>query len=118
MSFSATERKIVTRSKTGSLTPKQFTDSFTPSNTSLRYAMKANFTAATSEEILYGSRRSKGFAGSSEAEVLIVNKNGNITRVTRSATANQYVCRYMETKHFCLGKVFKVYKGYFGYNSK
>ncbi|CAL1541774.1 unnamed protein product, partial [Lymnaea stagnalis] len=60
MSASAIEsRKMLTRSKTGSLTPKLFTDSITMTTTS----MKAT--------------------GKSSEEVLVLNKDGELTRVNR-----------------------------------
>ncbi|XP_067672997.1 nucleosome-remodeling factor subunit BPTF-like [Haliotis asinina] len=68
-------RKILTRSKTGSLTPKQFTDSVTSTTSSFKSSGK-----------------------SSADDVLVINKDGEITRVTRSkssimassATVSQY----------------------------
>ena len=56
-------RRILTRSKTGSLTPKQFTDSITSTTTSVKMASK-----------------------SSADDVLFINKDGEISRITRSKT--------------------------------
>ncbi|KAH9489881.1 hypothetical protein Btru_044487 [Bulinus truncatus] len=52
-------RKMLTRSKTGSLTPKLFTDSITMTTTSMKST------------------------GKSTEEVLVVNKDGELTRMTR-----------------------------------
>ncbi|XP_071108199.1 nucleosome-remodeling factor subunit BPTF-like [Haliotis cracherodii] len=68
-------RKILTRSKTGSLTPKQFTDSVTSTTSSFKSSGKT-----------------------SADDVLVINRDGEITRVTRSkssimassATVSQY----------------------------
>lgn len=56
-------RRIVTRSKTGSLTPKQFTDSITSSST-------------------------KGNRLPNSEDVVLVNKEGELTRVTRSKSSS------------------------------
>ncbi|XP_025083493.1 nucleosome-remodeling factor subunit BPTF-like isoform X4 [Pomacea canaliculata] len=56
-------RRILTRSKTGSLTPKQFTDSITTTTSSLKMSGK-----------------------SSADDVLVINKDGEISRITRSKT--------------------------------
>lgn len=58
---SSDARRIVTRSKTGSLTPKQFTDSVTSTTASVKTR--------------------------SSDDVLVINKDGDITRVTRSKSA-------------------------------
>ncbi|XP_061191322.1 nucleosome-remodeling factor subunit BPTF-like isoform X2 [Saccostrea echinata] len=58
---SSDARRIVTRSKTGSLTPKQFTDSVTSTTATIK--------------------------NRSSDDVLVINKDGDITRVTRSKSA-------------------------------
>ncbi|OWF46473.1 nucleosome-remodeling factor subunit NURF301-like isoform X2 [Mizuhopecten yessoensis] len=73
----AEARKIVTRSKTGSLTPKQFTDSIT-GTTSVKTLSK--------------------LSSSSSDDLLVINKDGDITRVTRSKSAT-----VTSLQHFKLG---------------
>ncbi|XP_060074835.1 nucleosome-remodeling factor subunit NURF301-like [Ylistrum balloti] len=75
----AEARKIVTRSKTGSLTPKQFTDSIT-GTTSVKTLSK--------------------LSSSSSDDLLVINKDGDITRVTRSKSASVSA---LQQQHFKLG---------------
>ncbi|XP_033751700.1 nucleosome-remodeling factor subunit BPTF-like [Pecten maximus] len=75
----AEARKIVTRSKTGSLTPKQFTDSIT-GTTSVKTLSK--------------------LSSSSSDDLLVINKDGDITRVTRSKSAT---VNALQHQHFKLG---------------
>lgn len=72
-------RRYVTRSKTGSLTPKMFTDSVTSTTQSLKASVRA--------------------ASSSSDEVLVINKDGDITRVTRSKTS----LNVTQSQYFKLG---------------
>ncbi|XP_069124363.1 nucleosome-remodeling factor subunit BPTF-like isoform X2 [Argopecten irradians] len=75
----AEARKIVTRSKTGSLTPKQFTDSIT-GTTSVKTLSK--------------------LSSSSSDDLLVINKDGDITRVTRSKSSTVSALQH---QHFKLG---------------
>lgn len=68
-------RRIVTRSKTGSLTPKQFTDSVTSTTASVKTR--------------------------SSDDVLVINKDGDITRVTRSKSA----LMMQQSVYYKLGKM-------------
>lgn len=72
---SSETRRIVTRSKTGSLTPKQFTDSITSSST-------------------------KGNRLPNSEDVVLVNKEGELTRVTRSKSSSTNT----SSGYFRLGK--------------
>ncbi|XP_050394423.2 nucleosome-remodeling factor subunit BPTF [Patella vulgata] len=71
-------RKMLTRSKTGSLTPKQFTDSITSTTTSVKSAHK-----------------------SSSDDVLVINKDGEITRISRNKTTSAVAVT--QSEYFRLG---------------
>lgn len=75
-------RRILTRSKTGSLTPKQFTDSITTTTSSLKMSGK-----------------------SSADDVLVINKDGEISRITRSKTLSS--SSIAVSQYFRLGKNLK-----------
>jgi hypothetical protein len=79
-------RCIVTRSKTGSSTPKQFEDSVTASATSIKCANSKS---------------------SIEESVYSINKDGEITRVTRSKleSAKSGLSIMQHLTHFRLGKL-------------
>lgn len=66
LSSAIENRRIVTRSKTGSLTPKQFADSITTTTGSLKSLVKSS---------------------SSDDTLLVISKDGDITRVTRNKAA-------------------------------
>ena len=76
------ERRIVTRSKTGSLTPKQFTDSVTVTSGSLKTAL------AKSIEV--------------NNQVKIQNKDGDIIHFTRSKVSDSVLSQ--RSVYFKLGK--------------
>ncbi|XP_022313989.2 nucleosome-remodeling factor subunit BPTF-like isoform X2 [Crassostrea virginica] len=85
---SSDARRIVTRSKTGSLTPKQFTDSVTSTTASVKTR--------------------------SSDDVLVINKDGDITRVTRSKSA----LMMQQSVYFKLGMEnnFKTYQNQYSSN--
>ncbi|XP_056018158.1 nucleosome-remodeling factor subunit BPTF-like isoform X3 [Ostrea edulis] len=86
---SSDARRIVTRSKTGSLTPKQFTDSVTSTTASIKTR--------------------------SSDDVLVINKDGDITRVTRSKSA----LMTQQSVYFKLGMEnnFKTYQNQYSSNT-
>ena len=77
---STDNRKYVTRSKTGSLTPRQFTDSITVKSGSLKTALSKL----------------------ADETVLVINKEGDITRVTRSMTKTNFS---QQSAYFKLGEL-------------
>ena len=76
------ERRIVTRSKTGSLTPKQFTDSVTVTSGSLKTALAKSIEVNNS--------------------VKIQNKDGDIVHFTRSKVSDSVLSQ--RSVYFKLGK--------------
>ena len=72
-------RKMVTRSRTGSLTPKLFADSIVSTTASVKMTSKANLLAMNQSTI----PTSLGSSAADES-VIVVNKNGDISRVTKS----------------------------------
>ncbi|KAL5018856.1 hypothetical protein ScPMuIL_004578 [Solemya velum] len=77
----AGNRRIVTRSKTGSLTPKQFTDSITTTSGTIKTTSKTT--------------------SSSGEDMLVINKDGEITRVSRSKAPLTIVSQ--QQQYFKLG---------------
>ena len=78
LSSTVETRRIITRSKTGSLTPKHFCDSVTKS------IIKTSKT-------------------NSDDTVVVINKDGDMTRVTRSRSSASVVNH--QVAHYRLGKV-------------
>ncbi|VDI43251.1 nucleosome-remodeling factor subunit BPTF [Mytilus galloprovincialis] len=89
---SSESRKIITRSKTGSLTPKTFTDSVTSTTTS------------------------KSISKSGSDDLLVINKDGDITRITRSKSS---VWSLQSHQYFKLGMEcsFKNYSNQYSTNT-
>ncbi|CAC5424118.1 BPTF [Mytilus coruscus] len=89
---SSESRKIITRSKTGSLTPKTFTDSVTSTTTS------------------------KSISKSGSDDLLVINKEGDITRITRSKSS---VWSLQSHQYFKLGMEcsFKNYSNQYSTNT-
>ena len=84
------ERRIVTRSKTGSLTPKQFTDSVTVTSGSLKTALAKSIEVNNS--------------------VKIQNKDGDIVHFTRSKVSDSVLSQ--RSVYFKLGKYTEILRNY------
>ncbi|KAL3875950.1 hypothetical protein ACJMK2_033849 [Sinanodonta woodiana] len=92
-------RRIITRSKTGSLTPKLFTDSVTGT------------TMVKTTSI-------KSLSSSSSDDLLVINKDGEITRVTRSKSLSS-VTATQQQMFFRLGQEgnYKQYQNQYSMNT-
>ncbi|XP_064622398.1 nucleosome-remodeling factor subunit BPTF-like isoform X2 [Lineus longissimus] len=93
-------RRMTTRYRTGSLVPKQFPDSIVSTTASVKMTSKNNIISVKSSNTNTSTT-------ASDESVLVINKNGDITRVTRnkisSSASSTVSTTSVKTELFKLG---------------